>query len=95
MQLQLDEDGSSGSGLLTYGSMWLLWLLRQMVLAGGEEHLMYDAESIRRSVKDLAFPRFCTGEIQEAVSSLAGYERSPQSLICTDGSSLFCQTLFN
>lgn len=95
MQLQLDEDVSSGSGLLTYESMWLLWLLRQMVLAGGEEHLMYDADSIQRSVKDLAFPPFCTGEIQEAVSCLAGYETSPQSLVCTDGSSLFCQTLFN
>lgn len=61
-QLQLDEDGSCGSGLLTYGSMRLLWLLRQMVLAGGEEHLMYDADSIRKSVKDLVFPPSAQGK---------------------------------
>lgn len=62
VQLQLNEDGSPGSGLLTYVSMWLLWLLRQMVFAGGEEHLIYDADSIRRSVKDLVFPPSAQGK---------------------------------
>lgn len=94
VQLQLNEDGSPGSGLLTYVSV--------VVVAPQTDGLrwwwgtsdLWCWFNPKIGERSCVSP-FCAGEIQEAMSSLAGYETSPQSLVCTDGSSLFCQTLFN